>query len=217
VWTTTRPALLRFAIVAAPALACWLAPAAVHAAELGDNIWIPMVDPEKGAEETFALNTLGLIREGEGADADWRISRGKYRESVSRHDFFITVGRPDLARQESSRQSAHTALVVGGVAGIIVGALVEGATVSKGGWDPPWPLGIGLMVGGLIAYLASDIFAGPDLKIDEAESLVRRYNERLLERLKPSERENRIQAVQRLELAPWIAPGSGGLALGARF
>ena len=159
VWTTTRPALHRFAIVVA--LACWLGPAGTHAAELGDTVWIPLVDPEKGAEETFAVNTLGIIREGDGADADWRISRGKFRESVSRHDFFITVGRPDLARRESSRQSKHTMLVVAGVAGIIVGAGVVGATFSKGGWDPPWALGGGLMAGGLIAYFVSATSRGP--------------------------------------------------------
>jgi len=218
VWTTTRAALPRIAIVAALGLACWLGPAAVRAAELGDTVWIPMVDPDKGAEATFEQNTLGLIHEGEGANADWRICRGKYRESVSRHDFFITVGRPDLARRQASRQSKHNWMVLGGVAGIIGGAWVIGASVSKGGWDPPWYLGGGLMAGGAIAYFASDIFEGPELKVDEAESLVRRYNEYLQERLKLNpERENRIHVVQSFQLAPWIAPGSGGLAFAARF
>ncbi len=104
-----------------------------------------MVDPEKGAEETFELNTLGLIREGDGADAEWRISRGKYRESVSRHDFFITVGRPDPARRESSRQvEARTAMVVGGITGIIVGACGASAPRFRkaAGIRPgPWALG----------------------------------------------------------------------------
>lgn len=218
VGTTTGPALSRFAIGVALALAEWLAPMVVHAAELGDTVWIPLVDPEKGAEETFAQNTLGLIHEGEGANADWRICRGKYRESVSRHDFFITVGRPDLARRESSRNSKHNWMVLGGIAGIIAGPVVLGASFSKGGWDPPWALGAGLIAGGAISYFASDIFAGPDLKVDEADGLVRRYNERLLDRLRPPERESRIQAaVQSIELAPWIAPGSGGLGFAARF
>jgi hypothetical protein len=200
------------------ALAWWLAPRAVHAAELGDTVWIPMVDPEKGAEETFALNTLALIREGEGGDADWRICRGKYRESVSRRDFFITVGRPDLARRESTRQSRHTLMVVGGLVAAVAGVWVVGATVTKGGWDPPWALGGGLIAGGLISYWASDVFAGPDLKIDEADSLIRRYNERLLDRLKePGERDKHIQVMRSLRLAPWIAAGSAGLGAAARF
>src|SRR4029078_9741501 len=96
--------------------------------------------------------TLGLIHEGDGPDADWRICRGKYQESVSRHDFFITVGGPDLARRESSRQSRHNLMVVGGVAGIIVGAWVVGASVSKGGWDPRWCVGgVVVAAGGVFA------------------------------------------------------------------
>jgi hypothetical protein len=220
--TTTRARALRLGIVATVAVASWLGPAAGHAAELGGTVWVPMVDPEKGAEETFELNTLGVIREGESANADWRICRGKYRESVSRHDFFITVGRPDLARRESSRQAKHTGLVVGGVAATIAGVWVLGATFTEGGWDPPAWLGGGLMAGGLIAFfLVSDLFEGPDLKVDEAEGLVRRYNEHLQEHLKPpADRDNRIQAMhlfQSLHLTPWLAPGTGGLAVAARF
>jgi hypothetical protein len=204
------------------AVASWLGPAAGHAAELGGTVWVPMVDPEKGPEETLELNTLGVIREGDGANADWRIYRGKYRESVSRHDFFIAVGRPDLAQRDSSRQSKHTALVVGGLAATVAGVWVLGATFTKGGWDPPAWLGGALMAGGVISFFwLSDLFEGPDLKVDEAEGLVRRYNEHLQERLKPpAERDNRIQAMrlgQSLHLAPWLAPGAGGLAVAARF
>src|SRR4051794_16524351 len=198
-------------------VATWLAPAWTQAAELGDTVWIPLVDPEKGPEETFAQNTLGFIREGEEADANWRISRGKYREAVSRHDFFITVGRPDLARRESSRQSKHTMLLVGGVAGIVAGAWTVGASFSKGGWDPPWPLGAGLMVGGVVAYFVSDLFDGPDLKVDEADGLVRRYNERLHDSLTVPQPESHLRVVQSLQVAPWIAMGSGGLTFAARF
>jgi hypothetical protein len=200
------------------AVASWLRPAAAHAADLGDNVWIPMVDPAKGAEETLELNALGIIREGEDAKADWRVFRGKYRSSVSRHDFFITVGRPDLDRRESSRQSKHTSMVVGGVAAIIVGVFVAGASFSKGGWDPPWYVGVGLMAGGFVVFQVSDVFAGPDLNVDEADGLVRRYNERLLERLNPpTDPRKHIQALDSLRLAPWIALGSGGLAATARF
>jgi len=178
-----------------------------------------MVDPEKGAEETFALNTLGLIREGDDGDAEWRIYRGKYRESVSRHDFFITVGRPDLAQRDSTRRSRHSLFVVGGIAAIVAGGWMFFASVSEGGWDPPWGVGAGLMAGGLISfYWISDVFAGPDLNVDEAEGLIRRYNERLQDRLqRPNDRDKHIQAVQSLHLAPWLAPGSGGVAVAARF
>jgi hypothetical protein len=181
-----------------------------------------MVDPAKGAEETLALNALGIIREGDASDErdeDWRIFRGKYRDSVSRHDFFVTVGRPDLDRRQSSRQGRHSAFVVGGVGGIIVGAWLVGASFSKGGFDPHPAVGAGLMVAGLISFLwISEIFSGPDLKVDEAEGLVRRYNERLRDHLQPpADPASHIQAVRSLHVAPWIAPGSGGLAAAARF
>src|SRR5262245_35528419 len=88
--------------------------AEARAAELGDTVWIPKVDPEKGVEETIELNLLGMIRSDDDGDADWRIFRGKYRESVSRRDFFITVGRPDLADRESSRRTKRTILLWSG-------------------------------------------------------------------------------------------------------
>jgi len=222
VGTKTRVQLVRSGVVAALAAASWVGPARVHAADLGDTVWIPMVDPEKGAEETFELNTLGLIREGDDGDAEWRIYRGKYRESVSRHDFFITVGRPDLAKRESTRQSRHSLFVVGGIAAIIAGGWLTFASVSEGGWDPPWGVGAGLIAGGFVSfYWISDAFAGPDLNVDEAEGLIRRYNERLQDRLqRPNDRDKHIQViqvVQSLHLAPWLAPGSGGVAVAARF
>jgi hypothetical protein len=112
--------------------------------------------------------------------------------------------------------------VVGGLAATVAGVWVLGATFTKGGWDPPAWVGGGLMAGGLIAFFwVSDLFEGPDLKVDEAEGLVRRYNAHLQERLKPpADRDNRIQAmdfVRSLHLAPWLAPGAGGLAVAARF
>ena len=216
--TTTRGQVLRRGTVGALAVALWLGSARVQAAELGDTVWLPMVDPAKGAEATFESNTLGIIKVGDGDDADWRIFRGKYRESVSRHDFFVTVGRPDLASRQSSRQAKRNTLLVGGVGAMIVGVWVVGATVSKGGWDPPLWLGGGLIGGGAIAYWVSDVFAGPDLPSDEADGLVRRYNERLRDHLeRPSDRQQHIQVVQSLQVAPWIAVGSGGLAVAGRF
>lgn len=66
------------------------------------------------------------------------------------------------------------------------------AAVSKGGWDPPWALGAGVMAGGFISfYWASDVFSGPDLKVNEAESLISRYNEHLQDRLQRHDSERR--------------------------
>jgi hypothetical protein len=65
------------------------------------------------------------------------------------------------------------------------------------------------------------VFSGPALSADDAESLVRRYNERLRDRLREPEPDDRIQVRRglrpELHLAPWIAQGSGGLAVAARF
>jgi len=216
--TTTRARVRCIGIAAALAAASWLVPAGARAAELGDTVWIPMVDPAKGAQETFDLNTLGLIRAGEGADADWRIFRGKFRDSVSRHDFFVTVGRPDLAKREASRRSKHTALLFGGYAAAGLGLVVGFAGLSKGGWDPPLLLAGGMIVGGVICAWVSDVFTGPDLNVDEAEALVRRYNDLLQSRLiRPTERDNRLQVLRSLRFTAWVVPGSGGLGVAARF
>ena len=214
VCTTTRARLLRRGAIGALALAAWIGPARARAAELGDNVSIPKIDPAKGAGETFDLNTFAIIREG---NTDWRIVRGKYRESVSRDAFFAAVGRPDLGSRDSSRQAKHNLLVLGGVVGILGGVFITGASFSKGGWDPPWALGGGLMAGGLIAYFASDLYEGPDLKADEAEGLALRYNDRLHDSLQEQERDHHIQAMPTLRLAPWIAQGTGGLGVAARF
>ena len=78
---------------------------------------------------------------------------------------------------------------------------------------------------GSIAYWVSDVFEGPDLNSDEADGLVRRYNDRLRDHLQePDERGTRIHVMhimkslrESLQLVPWIAPESGGLAVAARF
>jgi hypothetical protein len=218
--TTTRARILRRGVVGALAVTLWIGSTNARAAELGDTVWLPMVDPEKGAAETFERNTLGIIRTGDGEDAEWRIFRGKYREGVSRHDFFVTVGRPDLASREASRQAKRRTLLIGGISAAIVGVFVVGANVSKGGWDPPLWLGGALVGGGLIAYWVSDVFEGPDLNSDEADGLVRRYNERLRDHLQEPDKGTRIHVMnvlESLQLAPWIAPDSGGLAIAARF
>src|SRR6185369_17471625 len=90
--------------------------------------------PGKGAEETFELNTLGLIRVG---GEEWRVFRGKYRSSVNRHDFFVTLGRPDLAAREASRRTAENAFYYGGLGTALVGGALLFAHLQSGGFDPP--------------------------------------------------------------------------------
>ncbi len=216
--TTNRRRIVQRVILCVLGVVVSFGPGVARAAELGDTVWIPMVDPNKGVEETFELNTLGMIRSGDDGDADWRIFRGKYRESVSRRDFFVTVGRPDLANRESSRRTKRSILLWCGYGAAALGAGMLLATFSEGGWDPHVAVGGGFLAGGLGSVWISDVFAGPDLNADEAESLIRRYNEHLHDRLiEPSSRGKRIDVAQSLDLAPWLVRGAGGLAVTGRF
>src|SRR4051794_4253102 len=99
----------------------------------GGTPWFPMVDT-RGPDETFELNTLAVIRVG---DDNWRVNRGKYRESVTVHDFYVTIGRADLARKDRESATLSTLLTVAGWGAVGAGTLLTFAHLSPGGLDPP--------------------------------------------------------------------------------
>ena len=70
-----------------------------------------------------------------GADG-WRANRGKYRSLLTRHDFYVTLGRTDLARHDAASATTSHWLFWSGLAGVAVGALLFYAHVSPGGTDP---------------------------------------------------------------------------------
>jgi hypothetical protein len=201
-------------LVAALALAAVASASNAHAEGLGSSSWFPLVDPAVGAEETFELNTLGIIREG----AQWRVVRGKYRASVSHHDFFRTVGRPDLDTQDASRRFTHNALLLGGYGVAAVGVGLLFAKAVKGGFDPPWAVGGGILAGGCLAVWVSGAFEDPALSPSEADELASRYNEQLRLHLEQPERAPRIVAQRRMPLLfPWVSSSAGGMAASLTF
>jgi len=191
-------AVLSVALAAVPAVAA-------EGGQIGDAPWFPFVDVQKGAAETYDLNTLDIIRVG--ADG-WRANRGKYRSGLSRHDFYVTVGRSDLARREASSAATSHALLWFGCAGVVAGGLLLYAHVSPGGFDPS--LGTGLLVAGAglgTAYF-STFFTGPSVSQDEAAEMTERYNERLKLHIEEQSGETKAKPVQ--ALAPRVLPFTDG-------
>jgi len=180
--------------------------------------WFPMIDP-RAPGETYDLNELSVIRVG--AD-DWRVNRGKYRESVSRHDFFVTIGRGDLAQRETSARATSGAILWCGVTAMGIGTWMLYAHFSPGGLDPSPAWGLGLLAGGGVAALVSGHIDGPSLSQDEVDGMARRYNDQLRTHIEEEDGQrppSRIQAHLELpRLAPWTDGRSGlGLLAVGRF
>jgi hypothetical protein len=184
--------------------------------QIGDVPWLPVVDPAVGPQETFELNTLDIVRVGEEG---WRPNRGKYRSLLSRHDFYVTLGRTDLASHDAGSATTSRVLMWSGYAGLAVGGLLFYAHLSPGGVDPGLTPGFACVAAGGVAVLASGWFTGPLVSQAEAEEMARRYNERLRAHLQHGGDDDRPQPVQALapRVLPWTDGRSGGgiLAVGA--
>lgn len=86
---------------------------------LGAAPWFPIVEPEANPQETFEQNTLGVVHLGESG---WRVNRGRYRALLTRHDFYVTVGRADLARHDAASAATSRIVFWSGFASVAVGA-----------------------------------------------------------------------------------------------
>jgi hypothetical protein len=171
----------------------------------GGKPWFPMVDPRANPSEIYDLNELEVIHVGSDG---WRVNRGKYRESVSRHDFFVTVGRTDLAARESTDRAIGVALVWSGVVAAGLGTWMLYAHFSPGGLDPPPAAGLGLMVGGGLAAIIGSGWSGPSVAPEEVDGITRRYNEQLKAHIEGDT--GAPTPVQARLAPPTVAPWSDG-------
>lgn len=107
-----------------------------------------------------------------------------------------------------------------GVAGIGIGLLLLYAHFAEGGLEPGATPGLVVFAGGVAAYGASAFVTGPTVSADEAEAMIRRYNERLklhIEEETGTRKEAPIQA-SRPRVFPWTDGRTGaGLMAVARF
>lgn len=205
--STTRAAIAAVAGLALLGSGRWAA--AEEGGRLGPSPWFPVVDPEAGAQETFDQNTLGIVRVG---DEGWRVNRGKYRTLLARHDFFVTVGRTDLARHQATSAATSRIVFWSGFVGVAVGAGLLYAHAAKGGVDPSVQSGLIFAGGGLAAMWISTWITGPSVAPEEAEEMAQRYNEQLklhIERETGTERRKPMQ-VRAPTLRPWTDGRSGG-------
>jgi len=207
------------AVATVVALVVTVAPGRGHA---GDDPppakpWLPMVEQDAAPEEVYAKYALSVVHVGEEG---WRVNRGQYRESVARHDFFVTVGRPDLAAREGSRNGARNGLIWSGVCVGVTGGVLILAGVSKGGWDPSPGWGLATMGVGIVLFWIGSSIHGPEVTSGEVDAVVNRYNELLKAHIEEETGTSKPRPIQaRLELiAPFVDGRSGGgvMAL-ARF
>jgi hypothetical protein len=185
-------------------------PAAAEGGHLGASPWFPHVDADANPQETYDLNTLGVVRLGEEG---WRVNRGKYRSLVSRHDFFVTVGRTDLARHDARSDAISSIVFWSGLASVGVGAVLVYAHGTPGGLDPSLQSGLLFGAGGFVGMWISTWFTGATVAPEEAEEMAQRYNEQLqlhIERETGSERRKPMQVRAPTLLLPWTDGLSGG-------
>ena len=189
---------------------------AAEDASVGASPWFPVVDPAVGPQQTFESNTLEIIRVG---DEGWRADRGTYRANLTRHDFYVTVGRADLASSQSASLGTSRALWWGGYASVVVGGVLLYAHFSPGGFNPGVAPGLICLGGGIAAVWASSWFTGPSISPAEAEQMADRYNKLLRAHIEQETGETRPKPVQALapRVLPWTDGRSGGLVAFAAF
>jgi hypothetical protein len=171
--------------------------------------WLPMVEDGASPDDVYSKYSLSVVHVG---DDGWRVNRGQYRESVSRKDFFVTVGRPDLAAREQSGSGARNGLIWSGVCVAVTGGVLMLAGISKGGWDPPPLWGLATMGVGIgLVWIGSGVH-GPEVTSGEADAVVNRYNDLLKAHIEEETGTSKPKPIQaRLELiAPFVDGRSGG-------
>jgi hypothetical protein len=176
--------------------------------QLGATPWFPLVDPAS-PQETLEQNTLGVVDVGEHG---WRVNRGKYRTLLSRHDFFVTVGRTDLARHQTASAATSRILFWSGFAGVGIGIGLLYAHAAEGGAEPSATPGLAFAAGGLVTMWISSWFTGPSVTPEEAEEMAQRYNERL--KLHIESETDREQRRPQQAAAPRLLPWTDGRSAG---
>ena len=206
----------RIVFAAAAAVGCVIASGPARADEGTGAPWFPMVEENATADDVYAAFSLSVVR---GGDTVWRVNRGRYRESVARRDFFVTVGRQDLAARETGAAQLSSILTWGGLGVAAGGALFLYAHATPGGVDPPaWP-GLVLLGGGLTGLIIGQLVSGPRVTTDEVEEMTTRYNNQLKAHIEDKTGVVKPQPVQaRLQMvAPWAGGSSFGLLATATF
>jgi hypothetical protein len=183
----------------------------------GASPWFPVVDPQVGPQKTFELNTLEIIRVGEDG---WRADRGMYRASLTRHDFYVMVGRTDLASSMNSATTTSSVLRWTGYGAVAAGGVLFYEDASRGGVHTGWMPFVACVGGGAILVMVSNWFTGPSVSPAEAAEMADRYNKLLrahIEQETGDESPKPVQAVFRPHLVPWTDGREGGLVAFATF
>ena len=140
------------------------------------------------AAETYELNTFDVIRVstsvilGLGHQQYWRPSRGKYREAVTYRDFYLALGRGDLADAYTRRAIVSNALFWGGFAVQLGGLALGGVGVSRRS-VPMAVGGFGAFGAGVAASIVGGGMSAPSVSEEEARALAARYDDLLRDRL----------------------------------
>ncbi len=166
---------------------CTLASATGHADETTLGSLPSELERGENAAETLQLNTLGLVHQRLTKisligipivrEDTWYPVVGKYRYGLSREEFYLRVGKPELAAQQSSRDTTSNILFYGGFAVALSGIVVPLVTQDEDGVTEGGILiGAALFVGGVVMSNIGSAMSGPVIDQTEAEALAQRYN-----------------------------------------
>jgi hypothetical protein len=202
-------------------------PAAAGPAQYEDSyIWSPQKPPLEA-------------QTGAALDRWSQFYRGKAAAQLSGEDFYVALGRSDLAASYRARATAKTWLTVSGLVGlvggasvIIAGALTQGPCTTEDSLtqvcvayqqvNPPLLIG-GAVIGaaGLAVAIVGFTFNSNPVGAAEARSLVEEYDRKLRKELglppddappPPPEK-----AVLSWDVGGFTVPGGGGLSLRLRL
>jgi len=186
------------------------------------------VEPQRDAEATFVANAYSLIHIGPlprgSGDSSWRPSRGLvYRFSKTYGDFFLSLGRPDLASRVGSQRLQSNTLLIANYPVGIVGVLLLVDGLYKGSAALAITGG-GLMVGATVMRIVGNDLKKTGFPEDEAQDMADRYNQALrrhlglpVEETVPSQRRTADAHRHRFAFAPVLTPHAAAVIAGASF
>lgn len=153
--------------------------------------------------------------------------RGKYLEPIEWVDFYVTVGRKDLADQYKSGVAVRTGLVIGGIVVGLAGAGMMFIPLRSKGDDQQFEedmkwmyIGGGIMLAGGVVALVGAYYDPQPVGASEARRLADEYNQRLMKDLGLSPQDVAAPAPMQkpaIGVSPFVAPGGGGLMFGVEF
>lgn len=193
------------------------------------------LDQRERAELTFERKSIHF---GGGWRHGWVPLQGDLDRVLDTEEFLATVGRPDLAQQYDRNRKTGTVIAAVSAAGLVTAGILLVSQLGgnqdcqavfpspafstcvdnniKRADDANYAPGLVLAAASVVGILVGAAYAASPVNTDEAKNLADAYNQRLRRQLGLPTAASRPW-LRDVKLAPYVARGDAGLALGARF